>query len=130
MPMAPDDANHVDDEAAIRKLIADHNEAFNRHDGSGIVYFTDDAVTRNIGGAFFTGKAEIEKLSVALNKFFANIQRTETIQRIRFLTADIALVDSVADAWNSANWQGFLAMARRHPGRLKFVPFWVWAPTR
>ena len=93
-----DDANRATDEAAIRKLIADHNEAFNRHDGSGTVYFTDDADTRNIVGAFFTGKAEIEKLSVALDKSFGNTQRIETIQRIRFLTPEIALVDSVADS--------------------------------
>jgi len=95
---APDDANHPDDEAAIRKLLTDHNAAFNRHDGSGIVYFADDADTRNIVGNFFTGKGEIEELDAALNKSFANVQRTETIQRIRFLTPDIALVDSVADS--------------------------------
>src|SRR5438105_1393746 len=67
------DANRAQDEAAIRKLIADHNAAFNRHDGSGIVYFTDDADTRNIVGEFFTGKAEIEKLDVVLNKHWANV---------------------------------------------------------
>jgi uncharacterized protein (TIGR02246 family) len=93
-----DGANHGDDEAAIRKLIADHNAAFDRHDGSAIVYFTDDADTRNVVGKFFTGKAEIEKLDVVLNKQWANVQRTETIERIRFLTPNIALVDSVVDA--------------------------------
>jgi uncharacterized protein (TIGR02246 family) len=99
---APDDANHADDEAAIRKLIADHNAAFDKHDGSANLYFTDDADTRNIVGKFFTGKAEIEKLNVALNKSFANAKRTETILRIRFLTPDLALVDS------SGEWTGYI----------------------
>jgi metallo-beta-lactamase class B len=101
-PVGQDDANRAEDETAIRKLIADHNAAFDKHDGSANLYFTDDADTRNIEGKFFAGKAEIEKLNVALDKSFANAKRTETIQRIRFLTPDLAMVDS------SGEWTGYI----------------------
>jgi uncharacterized protein (TIGR02246 family) len=91
----PADGNEADS-AAIKKLFAGFNDAFNQHDAhAAAMQFIDDADFITIQGAITTGKAEIEQ---HLAPLFADrlkaAHRDVTLRGIRFLRPDLATVDS------------------------------------
>lgn len=81
------------DEEAIRKVILDGIEAFNRHDAkAGTVFFTEDADFVTVYGRWSRGAAEIERsrkerFETALKE--AKIKLLDL--RVRFIKPDVAI---------------------------------------
>ncbi len=83
------------DETALRKLVADQADAWNRHDAKAWCRdFADDAEFINITGAVLTGKPEIEKRHAFI---FANLfhesKTVVTVRRVAFVGPNVAIVD-------------------------------------
>jgi uncharacterized protein (TIGR02246 family) len=82
-----------EDELAIRNVLAGSTAAFNRHaanltpDG-----YSDDFDAVNPAGVRVAGKPE---LGDAFQTYLKNARKTETVQRVRFIRPDVALVDAV-----------------------------------
>jgi uncharacterized protein (TIGR02246 family) len=95
-PALADEAPSRDrDEAALRKLVAEQAEAWNRQDAAAWSgNFAPDAEFINIVGRLLSGRAEIEKRHAFI---FSNIfkgSRTQvTVRKILFPAADVAVVD-------------------------------------
>jgi uncharacterized protein (TIGR02246 family) len=91
----PADSNEADS-AAIKKLFADFNAAFNSHDAHAVaMLFTDDADFITVGGAATSGKAEIEQhMAPLFAARLKTIHRDVMLRGIRFLRPDTATVDS------------------------------------
>jgi hypothetical protein len=52
-------ANTANDEQAVRKVIADYGDAWNKHDPNAILaLFTDDADLVNVAGSWWHGQVE------------------------------------------------------------------------
>jgi uncharacterized protein (TIGR02246 family) len=85
-----------EDSAAIKKLFADFNDAFNAHDAHAVsLLFTDDSDFITIQGATTTGKAEIEQhLAPLFAGRLKTVHRDVTLRGIRFVRPDVATVDS------------------------------------
>ena len=80
-----------EDENAIRKVMSDATEAFNRHEGklTPAGYSDDfDAVIAN--GVRVAGKPD---LGEGFKTYLRNARKMETVQRIRFIRPDVAVVD-------------------------------------
>ena len=86
------------DEAAIRKLVAEQTEAWNRHDATAWSKdFAPDADFINIFGGVFQGRAEIEKRHADIFLTLFKDSHTEvTVRRLVFLgkAKDVAVVDT------------------------------------
>jgi uncharacterized protein (TIGR02246 family) len=82
----------AEDEAAIRKIVADNTAAWNRRDGKAMGAHTpEDHDHINVNGAWRSGKAETEKaVTAALATTRNNL--TSSVAKIRFLTPDVAVV--------------------------------------
>jgi uncharacterized protein (TIGR02246 family) len=81
----------AEDETAIRKVLADTTEAFNRHEGKLIpsAYSDDfDAVIAN--GVRVPGRPD---LTEGFKTHLRNARKLGTVQRIRFVRHDVAVVD-------------------------------------
>lgn len=81
----------AEDEIAIRKVLAEVTEAFNRHEGKLVpaAYSDDfDAVIAN--GARIPGKPD---LTDGFKTHLKNARKIEKIERIRFIRPDVAVVD-------------------------------------
>ena len=91
----PADSQEADD-AAIKKLFADFNDAFNNHDAhAAAMQFTDDADFINVQAITTHGKSEIEQhLAPLFAARLKNAHRDVTLRGIRFLRPDMAAVDS------------------------------------
>jgi uncharacterized protein (TIGR02246 family) len=81
------------DEEAIRKVILDGIEAFNRHDAkAGTVFFTEDADFVTVYGRWSRGAAEIER---SRKERFETALREAKIKvvdlRVRLIKPDVAL---------------------------------------
>lgn len=92
IPAGPAAAN-PDDEAAIRRVVVDMTEAFNRHDARDATrMYTADADLVTVRGERFRGTAEFEK---GLAAIFASRAREATHRTldvsVRFLGPDVAL---------------------------------------
>ena len=87
-------ADQSQDEAEIRKLETDQQEAWNRHDMKVFAnLFTEDADVVNVVGWWWKGRAQIEKKTTEAHAFiFGESSMTVNEVHIRFLTAQIALV--------------------------------------
>ena len=89
------DANHAQDEAAIRKKIAIGDDAWNRRDVKAFLAntrFTENYDHINVAGKWGSGKDQVEK---GMTEFFqtqnpASIYRT--LEKIRFITPDVAVL--------------------------------------
>ena len=80
-----------EDESAIRKLLADNTVAFNEHRGDLITAAsTDDFDLVNPPGTYSSGKPDLRE---AFRGAFRNAKMAATIERIRFIRPDVALVD-------------------------------------
>ena len=82
------------DEAAIYRIRDAHDSAWNQHDAKALAgLFASDADRATVNGWFF-GRAEIER---GYTNTFAGAFRTAMLRnespKLRFLTADVALLD-------------------------------------
>jgi uncharacterized protein (TIGR02246 family) len=95
-PVVADDANQAQDEAAIRKMVTDIQDAWNRRDPQGMAaaaHLTKDYDHINVGGKWGSGKDQAEK---NVNDFFATRGSTvptvaQSIEKLRFMTPDVAI---------------------------------------
>ncbi len=81
------------DEPAVRKVIADFGEAWNKHDPSAILaLFTDDADWVNVAGSWWHGKAEHRRGTTWVHEHvFKNAHGEIGSVVIRFPTRDTAV---------------------------------------
>jgi uncharacterized protein (TIGR02246 family) len=80
-----------EDDSAIRKLLADNTAAFNQHRGDLISEAsTDDFDLVNPPGTYTSGKPDLRE---AFTGAFRNAKVVATIERIRYIRSDVALVD-------------------------------------
>lgn len=86
-------ANSTEDEAAIRNLETQQQEAWNRHDGRAYAsFFAEDADCVNVVGWWWKGRTEIEqKITAALAYVFRESVFTITDVDVRFLNAEVAV---------------------------------------
>ncbi len=86
---------HGADEAALRKLVADQTEAWNRSDATAWSKdFAQDAAFINIVGSVFNGREEIEKRhAFVFNTLFKGSRTQVTVTRLTFIDKAVALVD-------------------------------------
>lgn len=84
-----------EDESEIRKVLAASNEAFNRHVSNLTPegYAVDFDVVNPVG-THLPGKPN---LGEAFKTYLKNAKKTETVQRIRYIRPDVALVDTEFD---------------------------------
>nr|WP_211193988.1 SgcJ/EcaC family oxidoreductase [Pyxidicoccus fallax] len=84
------------DEAALRKLVADQTNAWNRQDAAAWSKdFAEDAVFINIVGTIFNGRPEIEQRHASIFKTLFKGSRSEvTVQKVLFLDGGVAVVDT------------------------------------
>ena len=82
-------------EAAIRKIVADQEVAWNAGDGNG--YSKDvspDISFTNIFGMVLYGRSAFEtRHREILSTFYRGTTKKQTVRRIRFVTPDVAIVD-------------------------------------
>jgi len=89
------------DEEAVIRLLNDYSDARNHRDVDAMApLFSEDADTRNSVGALRQFKSEIEDLRTMM-KYHDDLRAKRTIDSIRFLTPEIALVDGFAQ-WSGA----------------------------
>jgi uncharacterized protein (TIGR02246 family) len=82
-------------EAAIRAIIAEQAEAWNAGDGEGYAgHLAPDASFTNLFGMVMYGApAFARRHSEILSTFYKGTTKRHAVRRIRFLTADVAIVD-------------------------------------
>ena len=91
----PGETRTMDDEAAIRKIVAENTDAWNRRDAKALAaHGSEDHDHINVAGAWRQGKLETEK---ALTAFFEThrsnpVSNTPSIERIRFITPEVAIL--------------------------------------
>ena len=82
---------HREDEEAIRRVIVDMTDAFNRHEPDASL-FTNDADFVNVNGTWLRGAADIEQ---GRKGRFATVLKEARINlldiRIRFIRPDVAI---------------------------------------
>ncbi len=88
---------HAQDEAALRKLVAEQTEAWNRSDAAAWSKdFAPDAEFINIVGTVFSGRAEIERRhAFVFGSLFKGSRSEVTVGKVLFLgtKGDVAVVD-------------------------------------
>ncbi|WP_307734681.1 SgcJ/EcaC family oxidoreductase [Pyxidicoccus parkwayensis] len=84
------------DEAALRKLVSEQTEAWNRQDAAAWSKdFADDATFINIVGTLFNGRAEIEKRhAFVFDTLFKGSRSEVTVRKVLFLDGGVAMVDT------------------------------------
>jgi uncharacterized protein (TIGR02246 family) len=82
--------------AAIKQVVANFSEAFNRHDAqASAMLFAENADFTNMRGASHHGRTEIEGLFKGLyTGVLKDAHRTDSVKNIRFLNADTAVMDA------------------------------------
>jgi uncharacterized protein (TIGR02246 family) len=89
---SPGDANRAQDEATIRKIVADNTEAWNRRDAKAqIAHFSEDIDHIGVQGLWRSNKAELEKGFTTGLPTTRNVV-SSSVERIHFLTPDVAVV--------------------------------------
>jgi len=84
------------DEAALRKLVADQTEAWNRSDAAAWSKdFAPDAAFINIVGTVFNGREEIAKRhAFVFDTLFKGSRSEVTVTRLAFIDNAVAVVDT------------------------------------
>lgn len=87
------------DEEAIRKVIHDGIETFNRHDAkAGMAFFTEDADFVTVYGKWSKGVAEIERSRQQRFETALKHAKIELIDlRVRFIEPDVAIAHETHD---------------------------------
>lgn len=85
-----------DEEASLRKLVAEQTEAWNRHDAAAwSKAFAPDAEFINIVGTVFSGRDEIQKRHAFVFESVFKDSRTEVaVRKVRFVDSNVAVVDT------------------------------------
>jgi len=85
-----------DEEASLRKLIAEQTEAWNHHDAAAwSKAFAPDAEFINIVGTIFHGRDEIQKRHAGIFASVFKDSRAEvTVRKMRFVEPTVAVVDT------------------------------------
>lgn len=83
------------DEAAIRKIISDATEAWNRGDAKAYSQqFQENGGFTNVLGMVFYGRKDFEQRHAEIfNTIFKGSTLQQTIRKIRFVRRDVAVVD-------------------------------------
>jgi uncharacterized protein (TIGR02246 family) len=86
--------NQAEEERAIRTVLARFYAGWNAHDPDAMVsIYSEDIDHINVFGEWHKGKASIREDLVAIHSASArNSQRNYTIEKVRFLTGEIAVV--------------------------------------
>jgi len=113
-------ANTANDEQAVRKVIADYGDAWNKHDPDAILaLFTDDADWVNVAGSWWHGQAEHRRGTTWVHEHvFKNAHGHIGAVVVRFSTQDTAVAIFTHDVENFV-----LPDGTRNPGgnhRLSF----------
>jgi uncharacterized protein (TIGR02246 family) len=99
-PAQTEPATEAADAAAIKQVLAAYSDAWNRRDAHALaMLFTEDADYTNVNGGNTHGSKAIEEMFVRLltgTGMFRASHRTDTAQRIRFLSPGVASLD---DYW-------------------------------
>ena len=84
------------DEAAITKLVASYNEAWNNKDAhTCAMLFTEDGDFTSVRGDADHGRPALDKhYQVVFTTFLKNAHRTDKVRSIRFLSRNLASVDT------------------------------------
>jgi uncharacterized protein (TIGR02246 family) len=92
------------DEAAIRRILQDHDEARNRSDWKAMgQLFVDDAEQLTSTGEWRKGRAEIEKgVAQRMATVYKGGKYLTKIETVRMLTPSVALVDGTFEIANIA----------------------------
>jgi uncharacterized protein (TIGR02246 family) len=87
-------ASQASDERAIRQIFADFNAALNRHDAQAMASMcTEDADYLVIPGNDLVGRVAIEQyLRPLFNGILKSLTREASVQKIRFLRPDVAVL--------------------------------------
>jgi uncharacterized protein (TIGR02246 family) len=82
-------------EGAIRRIVAEQAKAWNAGDGAGYSrHVSPDVSFTNLFGMVMYGAPAFEKRhSDILATFYKGTTKAHTVRRIRFVTADVAIVD-------------------------------------
>ncbi len=93
------------DEEAIRKMVADYDEAWNKADLKGVTaFFAQDAVFTEAQGNVARGRAEIEKMyNEWLTSTYRGSRSHVETRAIRFLKPDAAVADGT---WEDTGVRG------------------------
>ena len=86
--------NQAEEERAIRTVLARFYAGWNAHDPDAMVsIYSEDIDHINVFGEWHKGKSSIREDLVAIHSASArNSQRNYTVEKIRFLTGDVAVV--------------------------------------
>ncbi len=84
------------DSAAIRQVITDFIDAFNRHDAHAwAMPFAEDGDFTNVTGLYLHGRKDFEaRFTELFTTRLKTAHRTATVRHIRFVTPDVAAVDA------------------------------------
>ena len=112
----PQASSSADDEAAIRRVIADQTAAFNRHEVDRTL-FTDDADFVNAQGIWLQGASAIESGRRAQ---FQRALKAATIKvldlRVRFLRPDVAIAHATYEISGMVGPDGLTMPSHRELG--------------
>jgi len=84
------------DSSAIRQVIADFIDAFNRHDAHAwAMPIAEDGDFTNVTGLYLHGRKDFEaRFTELFSGRLKTAHRTATVRHIRFMTPDVAAVDA------------------------------------
>ncbi len=109
------------DSAAIRQVITDFIDAFNRHDAHAwAMPFAEDGDFTNVTGLYLHGRKDFEaRFTELFTTRLKTAHRTATVRHIRFVTPDVAAVDAEWELVGSKASDGSENPARK--GLFNFV---------
>ncbi len=92
---APSFAQVSRDEAAIRKIVAEQEKAWNAGSGASYARNVSDGVsfTNLFGMVMYGAPAFTARHKEILSTFYKGTQKRHVVRRIRFVTPDVAIVD-------------------------------------
>jgi uncharacterized protein (TIGR02246 family) len=131
-----------DDEQRVRAMVDDTIARLNRGDTTAVVDYWDEAADYvGVDGRLITGRDQIQAFFATMSSSTNRPQQTATIERIRLLTPDVAIVDgswTITGARDTAgkelppiNGRG-TEVVRRTNGKWRFVAtreMVIWKPT-
>jgi len=115
------------DEVAIRKIIQEEVAAWNSGDATAYSqHFAPEGSFTNIYGMVFNGHDAFEKRhGETFTTFFKGSTRVEMVRRIRFVTADVAIVDVNTEVRGLANMPAGVTVGRDGVLRTRLLQVFV-----
>lgn len=92
----PRGADRARDEAALRKIVEEQNEAWRRHDAAAWSKdFADNVDTVTVTGKRMNDRAGVEaNIAFLFNGPFKNATNLKTVREVVFLSHDVAIIDT------------------------------------